>query len=203
MERAAFVVEGGEGRGTRIDCRFNPSEVVLERVGGVRPRSLSGARIGGRNAAEDPLLFTGGGETRLTLKLLFDTTSEEIPRSPWLPRVPGEPPRPRVDVRSKTRPLWDMAGGAAGDVGGDRELPRGRFIWGKAWNLPVAVLALSERLDFFDPHGTPLRSWVHIRLRKLPEPPPIIVWPDLIGLAVAAARIIAFAGAVALAARSG
>lgn len=192
MERASFLIEGGSARGRRIDCLFNPADVVLERVSGVRPRLLAGGRISGRSELEDPLLFTGGGETRLTLRLLFDTTL--MPTIEPLSRGRRRREhRSRLDVRRLTQPLWELAEGPADDVGGDRELPRGRFLWGKAWNIPVAVMALAERLDFFESDGTPLRSWIHIRLRRLSERSISMPWPDAATLKVARARVDALA----------
>ncbi len=188
MERASFLIEGGSARGRRIDCLFNPSDVVLERISGVRARTLAGGRISGRSELEDPLLFTGGGETRLTLRLLFDTTLMPTVGPLSRGRRKAEA-RSRLDVRRLTQPLWELAEGAAGDVGGDRELPRGRFLWGKAWNIPVAVMALAERLDFFESDGTPLRSWIHIRLRRLGERRMSMPWPDEATLKVAKARV--------------
>lgn len=192
MERASFLIEGGSARGRRIDCLFNPDHVVLERISGVRPRKLAGGRISGRSELEDPLLFTGGGETRLTLRLLFDTTLLPTVEPLSRGRLRRER-RSRLDVRRLTQPLWELAEGAADDVGGDRELPRGRFLWGKAWNIPVAVMALAERLDFFESDGTPLRSWIHIRLRRLGERTISMPWPDEATLKVARKRVNALA----------
>ena len=189
MERASLLIEGGAAAGRRIDFLFNPAQVLLERVSGVRGRSIGGARLSGRGERDDPVVYTGGGETRLTLKLLFDTTILQAP--------PTEPAGngalvPRLDVRRLTRPLWEMAEGARDQQGPQRDLPRGRFLWGKAWNIPVAVMSLAERLDRFEPDGTPLRSWVHIRFRRLAETPEELPWPDLGSLLSAGLRAMAF-----------
>ena len=32
-------------------------------------------------------------------------------------------------------------------------------VWGKAWNLPGVIVAISERFDAFDAYGSPRRSW--------------------------------------------
>mgnify|MGYP000739780928 CR=1 FL=1 len=189
MERASLLIESGAAAGRRIDFLFNPAQVVLERVSGIRGRTLGGARLSGRGERDDPVVFTGGGETRITLKLLFDTTILEAPQTE--PVQPGTLP-PRLDVRQFTRPLWEMAEGAQDHRGPQKDLPRGRFLWGKAWNVPVAVMALSERLDRFEPDGTPLRSWVHIRFRRLAETPEELPWPDLGSLLSAGLRAMAF-----------
>ncbi len=74
------------------------------------------------------------------------------------------------DVRALTRPLWDLAENAFSD--GFGAPPPVRFIWGKSWNMPSVVVAVAERLEQFDANGTPQRSWLSLRLRRIEEPEP-------------------------------
>jgi nucleoid-associated protein YgaU len=58
-----------------------------------------------------------------------------------------------------------------------------RFIWGKSWNVPGVVISVAERLEQFDGDGTPQRSWLSLRLRRVEEPasrpaPPLPVTPQ-------------------------
>jgi hypothetical protein len=103
------------------------------------------------------LLYTGGGRTELQLDLLFDvalagssTTTE--------------------DVRDLTGPLWSLAENAARPEG-YRQPPLARFIWGKSWNVPGLVVAVSERFEQFTPDGLPQRSWLRLRFVRVDEAP--------------------------------
>jgi hypothetical protein len=44
-----------------------------------------------------------------------------------------------------------------------------RFIWGKAWNIPCVVAAISERYERFTDGGIPQRSWLRISLLRVGE----------------------------------
>lgn len=154
MERAAFLIEH---TGERISCLLNPETVVLRRVAGVQPRqSVSGA-LTGSGLTDDPLLYTGGGQTELELDLLFDVHL-------------GGSWRRTNDVRQLTRPLWELAENRTA-LNGVRQLPLARFVWGKSWNIPGVVVAVAERVEHFTPGGAPQRSWLRLRLLRVSEPP--------------------------------
>lgn len=150
MERVAFLVEN---TGARISAMINPDELVVRRRAGIRPRD---GRLGppvGSALSDDPLLYTGGGSTELTMNLLFDVAL-------------GIPPNAEDDVRRLSGPLWDLAETTrAGFNAG--EPPFVRFVWGKAWNLPGLVTAIAERLERFGPGGAPRRSWMRLRLTRV------------------------------------
>jgi hypothetical protein len=44
-----------------------------------------------------------------------------------------------------------------------------RLVWGKAWNIPGVVAAISERLEQFTASGVPRRSWLRMRLLRVAE----------------------------------
>ena len=100
MERVAFLIDA---TGERIDCLLNPETFEVSRLAGVRPRGSASGQLVGAGLADDPLLFTGGGRTELTLDLLFDVD------------LVDEATRP-ADVRALTAPA----------VAARRELGRGR-----------------------------------------------------------------------------
>jgi hypothetical protein len=156
MERVAFLIEETN---ERIGCLLNPESVVVRRLAGVqRRRGLSG-HITGRALSDDPLLFTGGGQTELDLDLLFDVSLAGS-------TVSSE------DVRDLTGPLWDLAENSQGDEDGRRRPPLVRFVWGKSWNVPGVVVAVAERLEDFSGGGVPRRSWLRMRFRRMAEPHP-------------------------------
>ena len=153
MERVAFLVEK---TGVRLGCLLNPESIVTRRIAGVRPRLLGGRPLTGVGLADDPLLFTGGGTTELTLDLLFDVS------------VAGSSIA-TGDVRELTAPLWQLSESAAAELGYG-EPPLVRFVWGKHWNFPGVVVAVAERLEYFSAEGAPGRSWLRMKLLRIGEP---------------------------------
>lgn len=169
MERVAFLVERS---GERIDCLLNPEYLDVRRIAGVRTRREAGGFLGGTARTDHPLIATGGGITELDLQLLFDTDIAQLESSqpaPALQAADGTP-LPAMDVRELTRPIWDLAENATAE--GFGAPPSVRFIWGKSWNIPGVIVSAAERLERFDMYGTPQRSWLTLRLRRVEEPEP-------------------------------
>lgn len=170
MERVAFLVER---TGERLACLLNPEDLEMRRRAGVRTRREAGGFLAGRARTDHPLLATGGGETEFDLRLLFDigVANAERPQPPAPSPAAATALVPQIeDVRALTRPLWDLAENAFS--GGFGAPPSVRFIWGKSWNIPGIVIAVAERLEQFDANGTPQRSWLSLRLRRVEEPEP-------------------------------
>lgn len=149
MERVAFLVEQ---TGMRIPCMLNPESVVMRRWSGVRAMRSVGGLAGAKAMIEDPLLQTGGGTTELILDLLFDVSLIETPVA--------EGAQPVTDVRTLTRPLWQLT----------EHSETCRFVCGKTWNERVVIAALAERLEYFDNFGAPARSWLRMRMLRVDEP---------------------------------
>jgi nucleoid-associated protein YgaU len=152
MERVAFLVDE---TGERIDCLLNPESVAITRLAGVRARGTASGQLTGTGLADDPLQFTGGGRTELTLDLLFDVDFVE------------EQLRP-ADVRALTRRLWMLAENSAEQLGSFRP-PLVWLVWCKSWNLPCVITAIAERYDAFGTDGTPRRSWLRMKLVRVAE----------------------------------
>lgn len=152
MERVAFLIEE---TGERLGCLLNPDGVVVRRTAGVRPRRTIGGTLTGAGRTEDPVLYTGGGRTELTLDLLFDVSLAGSTIT-------------STDVRDLTAPLWRLSENTTGDDGYGH-LRTVRFVWGKAWNVPGVITAVAERLEWFDSLGAPRRSWLRLRLLKVEE----------------------------------
>ncbi len=153
MERVAFIVDA---TGERIDCLLNPETLEVKRLAGVRARATAAGQLVGTGLADDPVLFTGGGRTELALDLVFDVDLVDARSSP-------------EDVRTLTGRLWQLAENSTVESGSSRP-PLVRFVWGKAWNLPGVIVAISERFDTFGATGAPRRSWLRIRLLRVAEP---------------------------------
>lgn len=156
MERVAFLVED---TGNRIPCLLNPSSVVVRRATGLRQRESGGGGALTRAAlTDDPLFYAGGGTTEILLNLLFDLSL-------------ADPSIQFTDVRELTRGLFQLSEGRS-NTSGEAELPLVRFVWGKSWNVLGVVSAVSERLEYFTAEGEPQRSWMRIRLLRVPETTP-------------------------------
>jgi hypothetical protein len=150
VERVAFLIEETN---RRIGCLLNPESLVVRRTAGVRPRRGVTGHLTGAGLADDPLLYTGGGRTELTLDLLFDVSLAGS-------SITAE------DVRDLTQPLWNLAENTV-EQAGRRRPPRVRFIWGKAWNIPGVVVAVAEHLEHFTAEGIPRRSWLRMRFVRI------------------------------------
>jgi hypothetical protein len=153
VERVAFLIEDSN---ERLRCLLNPETLVVRRLSGTRQRRSVTGRLTGAGLTDDPLLYTGGGRTELELDLLFDTSlaGSSIATN---------------DVRDLTAPLWNLAENVAHRDGYSR-VPLVRFIWGKSWNIPGVIEAVSERLERFTPDGVPQRSWLRMRFVRVNEP---------------------------------
>jgi hypothetical protein len=152
MERVAFLIEETN---ERLGCLLNPESLVIRRVAGVQPRRSATGQFTGAGLTDDPLLYTGGGQTVLELDLLFDVS------------LAGSSIN-TDDVRDLTDPLWNLAENVVWRDGYGRP-PLVRFIWGKSWNIPGVIVAVAGRLEHFTPAGVPRRSWLRMRLLRVDE----------------------------------
>lgn len=153
MERVAFIIEGTEAQ---IPCLLNPESLLLQRESGVVTQATGGGVCQGVQLADDPLFFTGGGVTYLTLNLLFDVN------------LPGIQTRSN-DVRHVTGPLWALSENQPRSEGGKAHPAIMRFVWGKAFNFPGVITDIAERLEQFTLEGTPQRSYLRLRMRRVRE----------------------------------
>ncbi|MGC5173153.1 hypothetical protein ACLQ2Q_21135 [Microbacterium sp. DT81.1] len=222
MERVAFIVEE---TGERITCMLNPEHIVQRRIAGLAPRRSGAGIVAGPARSDSPLLHTGGGRTEIELQLLFDVGllpppivppppspipaeggaggPSEVELGELGPTEPGSPPPAAVapppirrDVRDHTRPLWQLAENSAN---GGRGVPHVRMVLGKEMNVLAVVEALAERFEQFDASGTPKRSWLSMRLVRVPDPnPPAPEIPVAVTIPGAAAAEAAAAAPAAI-----
>lgn len=159
MERVAFLIEP---TGQRIGCLLNPEDLVVRRRAGLTSRQRGGgflsAALPGGGGHDDTLLLTGGGRTEFDLDLLFDVDL-------------ADPDTRSNDVRDMTEPIWALCENSP-QANGTRGPTAARFIWGKAWNVPVIVVSASERLQRFTTAGVPQRAWLRLLLRRVDSPEP-------------------------------
>lgn len=153
MERVVFIVEGDE---QQIPCLLNPESLLLQRKAGVKNSLPGGSVSHGINQADNPLLFNGGGVTYLTMNLLFDVNISGVQST-------------EKDVRKMTGPLWLLSENQPRSEGGRGHPAVVRFVWGKAFNFPGVIIDIAERLELFDAEGTPQRSFLRLRMRRVRE----------------------------------
>ena len=135
---------------------MNPESVVIRRRAGVRPRQSAGGLVTGADLADDQLLYAGGGNTELTMNLLFDISLAGS-------SITTE------DVRDLTGPFWRLAENS--QAGGSyANPPICLFVWGKSWQMPGLVTAVAERLEYFNQEGLPRRSMMRLLFRRVLEP---------------------------------
>ena len=152
MERVAFLIERTH---ERLACLLNPENLVVKRRAGLRPRQSAGGLVTGAALSDDPVFFTGGGYTEITLNLLFDVSIE------------GSSLRAE-DVRELTGPLWRLTENARGRD--ERSCPPTvRLVWGKSFNVRGVVSDVAERLEYFTAEGVPQRSWLRMRMQRVSE----------------------------------
>ncbi len=153
MERVAFIIED---TGERIGCLLNPESLVIRRQAGVHTRRSAGGLITGSHLADDQLLYSGGGNTELTMNLLFDIS------------LAGSSFQTE-DVRDLTGPFWRLAENSQ-ETGSYGNPPICRFVWGKSWHIPGIVRSIAEKLEYFTKDGLPRRSLIRLLFRRVLEP---------------------------------
>jgi hypothetical protein len=152
VQRVTFLLTDSN---ERIGCMLNPESLVMRRCAGVSRRQSAGGLVTGAELADDPVFFTGGGSTELTLDLLFDINL-------------GGSTIAANDVRELTGPLWRLAENAR-RTGSDWRPAFALFFWGKAWAIRGVITAVAERLDYFTPGGVPQRAWLRLRLLRVAD----------------------------------
>lgn len=164
MEYVTFLIESTN---VRLTCLLNPEDqsdsLTFERSSGAT-REESGS-LTGNDMNEDRVVSRGRGDTRLTLKLLFDVS------------LAGSSIR-TGDVRDLTSPFWELTE-YQGQGAQALELRRVRFFWGKGWAIPAVVESVAERYERFASNGVPQRSWLTLSLMRVhdqvpPAEPPVL-----------------------------
>jgi hypothetical protein len=153
MERVAFLIDDTN---ERIGCLLNPESLIIRRRAGVRARRSAGGLVTGADLADDQLLYSGGGNTELTMNLLFDVSLAGS-------SIATE------DVRDLTGRFWRLAENSQAG-GGYGNPPICRFVWGKSWHMPGLVTAVAEKLEYFNQEGLPRRSLMRLLFRRVLEP---------------------------------
>jgi hypothetical protein len=111
--------------------------------------------VTGADRKDNPMLYTGGGSTELTLDLVFDVS------------LAGSSIETE-DVRDLTRRLWGLSENARNSRGYGKP-PKCRVVWDKKLDLSGIVTAVAERLESFTSSGVPRRSWLRMQMFRIDE----------------------------------
>jgi hypothetical protein len=149
MERVEFLIEKSH---TRLPCLLNPENLTIQRSSGVQ---RSSAQLVNHNLSDNPVTFSGRGDTRFQLELLFDLGLPGLTFS-------------TDDIRDVTGAIWDLTE-YKGVTGQFEELPAVRFIWGRIWNIRVVVESVSEKYIRFSRSGSPQASQMTVGLVRISE----------------------------------
>jgi hypothetical protein len=198
MERATFIVEA---TGERIPCLLNPEQIVVSRTAGLRRPQAGSGPVTGFGRSDEPLLHTGGGRTEMELRLLFDTalvtdptpvtdvrdltsrlwnlTENQSSTAGASAGIAGSGAGAGTGVLSSGS-LGDPSAGRSSSTAGS--VPLVRFLWGMEWNVLGVIDAVAEQLERFDAGGAPTRSWLFLRLVRVPDPRPTATEPPIGGV---------------------
>ena len=151
-DKKAYLLIKFKSGDKKLSCHFNPEKYTINREIGWKPQPVIGNNVPASN-------FEGGGPSKVTLTLLFDTTFEG-----------GE--STVVDVRDYTKPLWD-----ATRIDQDNKNtttnkgtpPTVVFMWGRAWTFEAVINSLSQEFILFSEEGVPIRSTVTLGLTQIKD----------------------------------
>jgi len=140
LEKAHIKILNGKNKGEEIVCAFNPTEYQLRKsVDYSDHKTLLNVPIS---------QFTSGQADLLSMKLFFDTTTDES------------------DVRSKYLSKLDSLLEVDGTL---HAPPRCRFVWGGGLDFKAVLVESNKRFTRFLPDGTPLRAWVDVTFKQYDE----------------------------------
>lgn len=131
----------------RVTCSFRPKELTFSKQNTWSPGKAKGKNLG-------KLEFGGGGNAKLQVELLFDTSKDGS------------------DVRSKTKTLWQMmlidkqnskTYNASTRKG---RPPRVQFQWGALQSFEGVIESINQKFVLFKPNGTPVRAILTVSLQQ-------------------------------------
>jgi len=147
---AIVLLKGGLPYGRPISCHFNPTEYSVARSVSWNFTPMPGV--------DQPVAnYQGGGNSTMSLTLLFDTLTD----------LNG------IDVRLITNPLWEAAEvnqTTLNNVTQKGEPAHIMFTWGTMWSFEAVVTNISQNYTLFKENGTPVRATVTLALTQIKHP---------------------------------
>lgn len=134
-------------KNTSITCQFNPTTFTLDKSNGWQNEPIPGRNIGIAK-------FKGGQAAKISLDLLFDTSSSDS-----------------GDVRQYTDTLLEMMEVPKANMSTKtlEEPPRVRFQWGKIKAFEAVITSVSLTFKLFRPDGTPIRATAKVSFEQVQD----------------------------------
>jgi hypothetical protein len=130
-----------------VTCSFRPKELTMS-----KQNSWSATPSKGHNVGK--LDFGGGGNAKLQVELLFDSSSNGS------------------DIRDETSKLWNMmlvTDSTRGRGTNQARPPWVQFTWGRMNSFVGAIESLNQKFILFKSDGTPVRAIVHLSMTQFAE----------------------------------
>jgi hypothetical protein len=127
-----------------LEVQFNPTEVTLNKGAQIAEIPIYGI--------DSPILqFVRGQNQKLTLDLLFDTTT-----------LPGGFGAGAEPVTKKTAPFYELVKIQPRT----HAVPKIRFTWGLGLAFTAIVESIQQKFTLFNPDGVPLRATLTVSFRE-------------------------------------
>lgn len=127
-----------------LEVQFNPAELTLNKGAQIAEIPIYGI--------DSPILqFIRGQNQKLTLDLLFDTTT-----------TPAGFGAGATPVTTKTKPFYELVKIQPRT----HAVPRIRFTWGLGLSFTAIVETIQQKFTFFNPDGIPLRATLSVSFRE-------------------------------------
>lgn len=137
--------------GARINCKFNPATLNFSHSTTWNGRPMPGHGV-------PTLDYTGAGNGRLSLELLFDTTDDGTPVN-----------EQTANLVKLTQVDTSLPGAAEGTA--NARPPWVTFHWGSFHSFKAVVTELALSFEYFSSTGTPLRARANVTLLQYEDDP--------------------------------
>jgi len=134
-------------KGEEVICTFRPKELTFS-----KQNTWSTSPVKGKNVGK--VEFGGGGNARLQVELLFDTSKQGS------------------DVRVETMKLWGMMlideknPKTRDPKTGKSRPPTVQFEWGNLSSFIGVIESISQKFVLFKPNGTPVRAILNVSFQQ-------------------------------------
>lgn len=144
LSKAKIFVVDGSRVGQAVECMFRPKEYTITKRNNWQKGEAKGL-------GAPQLEFKGGGGSKLTMDLFFDTYEE------------GE------DVRKYTKQIWDLM--AIDPLLRDSTTSKGRppmcqFTWGPVISFKAVITNINQKFTMFKSDGAPVRATLSVTFQE-------------------------------------
>lgn len=141
------IITNLDGSSEQVTCTFRPKELTMSKQNSWNAKKSKGQNVGS-------LEFGGGGNAKLQVELLFDTSREG------------------TDVRLETKKLWKMMlidkqnSKTYNQSTRKGRPPMVQFQWGALHSFQGVIESINQTFVLFKPDGTPVRAILKVSLQQ-------------------------------------